>query len=264
MDEESFDDFERRPRREGTGDALPDAGGDGDESEQEGVSDAGDGSDQENASDDGASDNGVRRGTIQRENEGEGDIGNDGSRRRGVDAFRGLLFVLASCRPDVMSPKDRKALVDEAAAALKSEGRLRQEIANWKGASRRNKPVCLIRRSTCRQLFVDGFSLWLTFRLTFRALFVSVQIPGARHCTRIDASCHSLRCACPYLVRMLRAIQNKRLGCCRRFQNYWSRWEGSIWWSRQSKTFRDTRTRSVWLPFSPHTSTIRSRRLRMR
>jgi hypothetical protein len=51
-----------------------------------------------------------------------------------AEKFRGLIFVLASCRPDVMSPKDRKALVDEAVAKLKDDARLRRELAEWKGA----------------------------------------------------------------------------------------------------------------------------------
>jgi hypothetical protein len=53
-----------------------------------------------------------------------------------AEQFRGLVFVLASCRPDVMSPKDRKALVDEAVANLKDDIRMRRELVEWKGASR--------------------------------------------------------------------------------------------------------------------------------
>jgi hypothetical protein len=63
------------------------------------------------------------------ENENEED-----RERAAADEFRSLMVVLASCRPDVMSPKDRKALMDEAADRLQDDPRRRLQLATWKGA----------------------------------------------------------------------------------------------------------------------------------
>jgi hypothetical protein len=51
-----------------------------------------------------------------------------------VAAFRSLVFALASCRPDVLAPKNRKALIDEVQDKLeRDDGRMRKVLADWKG-----------------------------------------------------------------------------------------------------------------------------------
>jgi hypothetical protein len=63
----------------------------------------------------------------------EEDADEEDRQRAAADEFRCLIVVLASCRPDVMSPRDRKALMDEAADKLRDDPRLRLLLARWKG-----------------------------------------------------------------------------------------------------------------------------------
>ena len=57
----------------------------------------------------------------------------DDSSPSDVDLFRGQIYVLASCRPDVMAPNQRKALVNEVRDALRDDERMRKVLSEWKG-----------------------------------------------------------------------------------------------------------------------------------